>query len=283
MPENHRVKFSIPLNRDDSPPRDSGVGSSSSDRTVSSGSPDESFTAHDYDIQSNSVDALREALRDAIKDIEKLKDKYRKEQMDHSQTYKALREANRKYREQCEYTKEVEGRMKKQDTALDTANARIQTLQEQLDAYKEKYKDLHERYQEKVNSTDGSIISGGSGDHSHGSRSYLESDHSDIHRLKERINRDTDSSSANVSKSSRSSDNTTSSKRTSSTAISQPYIEKMPPRKPHKANLVSPREHGTFNLTTAANISSAKRHGTTASSRRHEGGDYIPYPLPDRS
>ncbi|KAI1826855.1 hypothetical protein F4861DRAFT_17952 [Xylaria intraflava] len=288
MSTTRQVKFSTPIatrgSRSDSHPRDSGVGSSSSDRTGSSGSPDDSFTAQDYDIQSNNVDALREALSHAIKDIERWKDMYHKEHMEIAQAHKSQRDANSRYREQCEYSKEIESRMEKQDAALNAANARIQDLDSELSQYKIQYKDLHERYQATVNSSDGSTLSGSSTEHSHGSRSYLDNDPSDLNRLKERLNRDADSGSLSVSKSSRSSENTAlSSKRTSSSAI-KPYIEKMPTRNGH-SSLVSPREHGSYSLTTVANGSASRKHGMGSSRRERERGDYVahPLPLPDRS
>lgn len=84
MSDSRRVKFSSSpplrgvLKHPESNPRDSGVGSSSSDHTGSSGSLDERFTARDYNVQSNNVDALREALTDAIKDIDYWRNRYQK-------------------------------------------------------------------------------------------------------------------------------------------------------------------------------------------------------------
>ncbi|KAI2631770.1 hypothetical protein GGS21DRAFT_160763 [Xylaria nigripes] len=289
MSGGRQVKFSIPLAtrmvRPEPHPLDSGVGSSSSDHTGSSGSFDEIFTAQDYNIQSNNVDALREALRDAIKDIARWKDKFHQEQFDNTQTHKRERDTNMLYRKQCEFTKDAESRLEKRETALNETNAKIKALEKELSDHKAQYKELHERYQAAVNSADGSVLSGGSGEHSHGSRSYLGSDGSDFHRLKERINRDHDTGVSNTpSKNTRNSEHTASSKGSSTSSTSKPYIEKMPTKNNH-SNLVSPRAHGAYNLSTATNNSSSRKHGTASSSRRgeRERGDYIFHPLPDHN
>lgn len=323
MSDNRRVKFSPSptprgiLKQSDPHPRDSGVGSSSSDHTGSSGSLDEKFTARDYNIQSNNVDALREALADAIKDIQTWKARYDKKNNEHIEARKELRTARGLYQEAFEKKNKLEDRVKSlnermdnQDTALEVANTTIATLEADLEDWKDKYKQLDDLYESMRRSPSASIISGGSGDHALGlgplvGRGAVEM----TSRMKERINRDqTDSGSSHATRSSRSSDAPTSSKRivplatTSTNDPSKPYIEKMPSSSTTtktaistSLSLASPRQPGSYTLTTAEQgrrgadsytpSSSSRRHGTGSSSRhpRHEGGDYVAHPLPDRS
>lgn len=289
-------------------PRDSGVGSSSSDHTGSSGSlDDERFTDRDYNIQSNNVDALREALRDTIKDIDNWKTRYLKKNTEQIETRRNLKNTESRYRDALEQNDtlraqldSVEDRMKKQDRALDIANGKIRDLETdlaehvaKLSDWNERYARLHELYEVARHSAEGSVVSGGSGELSVGrSRSDREKrDSVDMtSRMKQRINRDQpDSGSSQGSKTSRSSETTVSSKRsshrTNASSDDKPYIEKMP--RASTSGLTSPRQHGSYTLTTASNTSSTRKHGTSSSSRSHhrENGDYIahPLPLPDRS
>ncbi|KAI0503247.1 hypothetical protein F5B22DRAFT_559027 [Xylaria bambusicola] len=322
MSEKRHVKFSPSppagrgiLKHPESSPRDSGVGSSSSDHTGSSGSLDERFTPRDYDIQSNNVDALREALRDTIKDIDNWRTRYLKKNNEQLETRRNLKNSENRYREACEKTETMEAqmesmedRMAKQDVALDIANDKIRELESNLDdqiaelsEWKDKYKQLHELYEVTKHSTDGSVVSAGSGELSQGlgrRRSQREKKESTdmTSRMKQRINRgdQADSGSSHGSKSSRSSEATVNSKRSShhaSTSSSDklPYIEKMPRSNTSglaASGLTSPREHGSYKLTTAtSNTSSSRKHGVSSSSRSgyRENGDYIAHPLPDRS
>ncbi|KAI0423597.1 hypothetical protein F5Y09DRAFT_348673 [Xylaria sp. FL1042] len=312
MSDKRHVKFSSSppaprgvLKHTEPHPRDSGVGSSSSDHTGSSGSLDERFTARDYNIQSNNVDALREALSDTIKDVENWKNRYLKKNNEQIETRRNLKNSENRYRESCEHTEtmqaqleSMEDRMAKQDVALDIANTRIRELESdladqiaELSEWKERYKNLHELYEAARHSADASSISGASGDHSvvrsrshRGKRDSAEM----TSRMKERINRDqTDSGSSHASKSSRGSEATVSSKHSShrtnaSSSDNKPYIEKMPPTRASTSGLTSPRHHGSYTLTTASTSSSSRKHGTGSSSRR-ENGDYIAHPLPDRT
>ncbi|GAW23611.1 hypothetical protein ANO14919_131850 [Xylariales sp. No.14919] len=301
MSESRRVKFSSSpplrgaLKHSEPNPRDSGVGSSSSDHTGSSGSLDERFTVRDYNIQSNNVDALREALSDTIKDVENWKARYFKKNNEQIETRRNLRNTEGLYRDACEHKdtlqaqlESVEDRMEKQDAALDIANARIQDLESDLSEWKDKYQTLHELYEEARHSANSSIISVGSGEHSLGrTRSHKEKDSAALtSRMKERINRD--HPDAGSSRSSRSSEGTApskrSSQRTSTTASDKPYIEKMPPRASTNS-LTSPRQHGSYTLTTASASSSSRKHGTVSTTRsgHRENGDYVAHPLPDRT
>ncbi|KAJ3553927.1 hypothetical protein NPX13_g10758 [Xylaria arbuscula] len=301
-------------------PRDSGVGSSSSDHTGSSGSlEDERFTDRDYNIQSNNVDALREALSDTIKDIDNWKARYLKKNDEQIETRRKLKNTDNRYRDACEQNDtmraqldSMEDRMAKQDRALEIANARIRELESnftdkshelankshELDEWKDRYKQLHVLFEATRHSAEGSVASGGSGELSVGrSRSEREKrDSTDMtSRMKQRINRDQpDSGSSHGSKSSRSSEATVSSKRsshrTNASTDDKPYIEKMPRASTSaltSSGLTSPRHPGSYTLTTASNTSSARKHGTSSSSRSHhrENGDYIAHPLPlaDRS
>ncbi|KAI0437896.1 hypothetical protein F4803DRAFT_125271 [Xylaria telfairii] len=311
MSDSRRVKFSSSpplrgvLKHPESNPRDSGVGSSSSDHTGSSGSLDESFTARDYNVQSNNVDALREALTDAIKDIDYWRNRYQKKNNEHTETRRKLRDTEASYRDAIERTQtmqaqveSMEDRMEKQDIAIDVANTRILDLQTELTDWKEKYQNLDDLYESVRHSATTSMISGGSGEHSMalGSpRSHRDKKESEemASRMKERINRDhPDSGSSHASKSSRSSEATVSSKRPghrtgASASDNKPYIEKMP--RSSTISLASPRQHGSYSLTTAerapASSTSTRRNGTVSSSRtgHREQGDYIAHPLPDRS
>ncbi|GAP83900.1 hypothetical protein SAMD00023353_0503190 [Rosellinia necatrix] len=330
MSDSRRVKFSSSptprsiLKQSEPHPRDSGVGSSSSDHTGSSGSLDERFTARDYDIQSNNVDALREALTDAIKDINHWKTKFEKKHSEQVETRRKLRHAEARYEEAFENNQLLEvrvnslnDRMEKQDTALDIANAKIadldgelsewkdncQTLGGELSEWKDNYQRLDDLYQSVKHSASGSVVSGGSGEHSlvlGPTRSHRDKkDGTEMtSRMKERINRDqTDSSSSQATtRSSRSTEATTSSKRANHRAApaasdsSKPYIEPMPPRVSNSSSnnntLASPRQRGTYTLTTAERRREAPGPSSSSSSRRYsrhgEQGDYIAHPLPER-
>ncbi|TRX92256.1 hypothetical protein FHL15_006871 [Xylaria flabelliformis] len=310
MSDSRRVKFSSSpplrgvLKHSEPNPRDSGVGSSSSDHTGSSGSLDERFTVRDYNVQSNNVDALREALTDAIKDIDHWKNKYQKKNNEQTETRRKHRDTDALYRDAIERNQTMQAkvdsmgdRMEKQDVALDIANTRISDLQAELADWKEKYQILDDLYESVRHSANTSIVSGGSGDHSMGlsaPRSHRDRKESEdmASRMKERINRENpDSGSSHASRSSRSSEATVSSKRTGhrtsvSASDNKPYIEKMP--RASANSLASPRQHGTYSLTTAekasASSSSSRRHGTGSSrTGNREHGDYIAHPLPDRS
>ncbi|KAI0543828.1 hypothetical protein F4679DRAFT_79531 [Xylaria curta] len=309
MSDSRRVKFSSSpplrgvLKHPEPNPRDSGVGSSSSDHTGSSGSLDERFTVRDYNVQSNNVDALREALTDAIKDIDHWKNKYQKKNNEQTETRRKHRDTETLYRESVERNQTLQAkaesmqdRMEKQDVALDIANTRISDLEDQLADWKERYQNLDDLYESVRHSANASIVSGGSGDHSMGlsaPRSHRDKKESEemASRMKERINRENpDSGSSHASRSSRGSEATVSSKRTShrtsvSASDNKPYIEKMP--RASTNSLTSPRQHGSYSLTTAerTSTSSSSRRHNTGSSRtgNREHGDYIAHPLPDRS
>ncbi|KAK5634257.1 hypothetical protein RRF57_009971 [Xylaria bambusicola] len=321
MSEKRHVKFSPSpptgrgiLKHTESSPRDSGLGSSSSDHTGSSGSLDERFTPRDYNIQSNNVDALREALIDTIKDIDNWKNRYAKKNSEQIETRRNLKNAENRYREAYEKNETMEAqmesmedRMAKQDVALDIANDKIRELESRLDdqiaelsEWQEKYKQLHELYEVARHSTDGSVVSAGSGELPQAlgrRRSQREKRESTdmTSRMKQRINRgdQADSGSSHGSKSSRSSEATVASKRSSHHASTssndKPYIEKMPRATTSgltASGLTSPRQHGSYALTTAiSNTSSSRKHGASSSSRsgHRENGDYIAHPLPDRS
>ncbi|KAI1184945.1 hypothetical protein F5B17DRAFT_58006 [Nemania serpens] len=281
--------------------RDSGVGSSSSDHTGSSGSLDEKFTARDYDIQSNNVDALREALADAIKDIDQWKIKYTKKSNEQAETRKNHRQTETLYRQALEREETLQAkiaslvdRMGKQDVALDMANIKISDLESDLDEWKENYRNLDDLYETMRHSGATSIVSSSSGDHSlsYGlTRSQREKDSAEMSsRLKERINRDQTDSSSHTTQGSRGSNTAAnSSKRSSqrtgasanSSNTSKPYIEKLP--KVSSNALASPRDHGSYTLTTAerrAETSSSRRHPATPRAGHREHGDYFPHPLP---
>ncbi|KAI1170313.1 hypothetical protein F4777DRAFT_584016 [Nemania sp. FL0916] len=299
-----RVKFSTTpplkgvLKHSEPHPRDSGVGSSSSDHTGSSGSLDERFTARDYDIQSNNVDALREALADAIKDIDQWKNKYAKKNNDYAETRKSHRETEARYRDACERAENLQGdvdrleeRMANQDRALEIANEKIDTLESELAQWKDRYKNLDDLYESVRHSTGGSMVSGSSGEHSLAvgrTRSQMDRDSEDLaYRMKERMNRDqSDSSSSQATRGSRNSDATASSRRpirrAAAPASDEPYIEKLP--RSSNTSLTSPRQPGNYTLTTAEKPSS-RRHAMGPSSRlgHREAGDYVAHPLPDYS
>ncbi|KAI8955140.1 hypothetical protein F4801DRAFT_574727 [Xylaria longipes] len=308
MSDSRRVKFSSSpprgvLKHPEPNPRDSGVGSSSSDHTGSSGSLDERFTARDYNVQSNNVDALREALTDAIKDIDYWRNKYQKKNNEQTETRRKYRDTETLYRDAVErnqtmqaQVESMEDRMEKQDVALDIANTRISDLQVELADWKDKYQILDDLYESVRHSANASMISGGSGEHSTGlgsTRTHRDKKESEemASRMKERINREhPDSGSSHASRSTRSSEATVSSKRTShrtsaSASDNKPYIEKMP--RASTNSLASPRQHGSYSLTTAerTSTSSSRRHGTGSSSRtgHHEQGDYVVHPLPERT
>ncbi|KAI1754814.1 hypothetical protein F4782DRAFT_528174 [Xylaria castorea] len=309
MSDSRRVKFSSSpplrgvLKHSEPNPRDSGVGSSSSDHTGSSGSLDERFTARDYNVQSNNVDALREALTDAIKDIDHWRNRYQKKNNEQTETRRKHRDTETLYRDAIERNQTMQARvesmgdrMEKQDVALDIANTRISDLQAELADWKEKYQILDDLYESVRHSASASIVSGGSGEHSMAlgrTRSHRDKKESEemASRMKERINREhPDSGGSHASRSSRSSEATVSSKRTShrtsaSASDNKPYIEKMP--RASTNSLASPRQQGSYSLTTAerASTSSSSRRQNTGSSRTgsREQGDYIAHPLPDRS
>ncbi|KAI1110641.1 hypothetical protein F5Y14DRAFT_465367 [Nemania sp. NC0429] len=224
--------------------RDSGVGSSSSDYTSSSGSLDEKFTARDYDIQSNNVDALREALAAAIKDIDQWKAKCTKKSNELADTRKTHRQTDTLYREALEREETLQAkvesladRMEKQDVALGIANIKIAELESEVDDWEEKYRNLDDLYETMRHSGATSIVSSSSGDHSLSfglTRSQREKDSAEMSsRLKERINRDQTDSSSHTTQGSRSSNTAANSKRSSqrtgtSANSSKPYIEKLP-------------------------------------------------------
>ncbi|KAI5925980.1 hypothetical protein F4810DRAFT_617711 [Camillea tinctor] len=74
--------------------RDSGFGSLPSDQAGFGGMPDRTFTAQDYDLQSNSIPALQEALAEASERVELLRRQCRgkdKELSDANKTIKAYK------------------------------------------------------------------------------------------------------------------------------------------------------------------------------------------------
>ncbi|KAI0113667.1 hypothetical protein GGR51DRAFT_20252 [Nemania sp. FL0031] len=260
------------LKRSEPHPRDSGVGSSSSDHTGSSGSLDERFTARDYNIQSNNVDALREALADAIKDIDQWRSKYNKKQSDYSEARKAQRDTDKLYQTACRQIEKLEERMENQDVALEIANNKIQDLEAELSQSKDDYNDLQERYELR---------------HSGGAYelSRQREDSAQVSRMKERINRDpTDSASSHTTRGSRSSEGTgpsrgSSQRNSASTGDDGRYIEKMPRMSNSSLAppLASPRQRGTYTLTTAERRADAPPSSSRASNR--ERGEYYRHPL----
>ncbi|KAJ8108642.1 hypothetical protein ONZ43_g6363 [Nemania bipapillata] len=193
MSENRRVTFSPSpplrgvLKHNEPHPRDSGVGSSSSDHTGSSGSLDEIFTARDYNLQSNNVDALREALADAIKDIDQWKNKYNKKNAELIDTRKSLRETEKLYKASRDHIQQLEERMGNQDVAHQVQNSRIDDLESEVSKWEVKYNNLLVDFDELEYSVNSSILPASSYDF--GPRSRRE-DTDMASRLKERINRE---------------------------------------------------------------------------------------------
>ncbi|KAI1123499.1 hypothetical protein F5Y10DRAFT_51875 [Nemania abortiva] len=275
-----RVKFSSSpprsaLKRSEPHPRDSGVGSSSSDHTGSCGSLDEKFTARDYNIQSNNIDTLREALADTIKDINQWRNKYNKKSSECSEEHKARREAEKLYQSSCERVQKLEDRMEKQDVALDIANNRIRDLEADISQWKEDYNELHDRY-ELLHSAGGGAYE----------LSRQREDNAQFSRMKERLNRDqADSASSHTTRGSRSSEGTvpsrgSSQRNSTSTGDDGRYIGGVP--RTSSNSLVSPRQHSSYATAerrTDAPSSSRSGHRDRDRDRDRERGNYIRHPL----
>ncbi|KAI8634375.1 hypothetical protein F5Y19DRAFT_209767 [Xylariaceae sp. FL1651] len=309
MSDNRRVKFSSSpplkgvLKHHD--PRDSGVGSSSSDHTSSSGNLDERFTVRDFDIQSNDVGALREALGAAKEKIDYWKGKYLTRDEEYIDARNKKRETELSWRDECDRSEKLEVRMKDLESALNHANIRIQEVEAERDDWSTRYYELHDQYTVVVQSVDSVMASGGSSDSSQRlerSRSHhAKKDSKELtDRMKERLNREQKSDSTSASRSSHNTDSGTSSKRPSrrlsvSASNRKPYVEKLPPQS--STSLASPRQSGSYTLTSAdrtrgpntdATLSSVPRRrqagpsSHSASTSHREPGDYIQHPLPER-
>ncbi|KAI1146927.1 hypothetical protein F4825DRAFT_173374 [Nemania diffusa] len=290
MSDSRRVTFSPSpplrgvLKHTEPHPRDSGVGSSSSDHTGSSGSLDERFTARDYDLQSNNVDALREALADAIKDIDQWKNKYSKKQNEYIEMRKSHRDAEKSYQTARDRIEKLNDRMEKQDVALEVANTQIRDLESEISQWKEDYGDLKYRYDQQLERPlSVPVISGASYELSTRRTRDQREDAELASRMKERINREqTDSASSHTTRGSRSSEATLasrgSSQRTNASAGGdRRYIEEIPRA---SNSLISPRQPGTYSLTTAERRVGASNSSSSRSGYR-ETGNYVPHPLPD--
>ncbi|KAI0205558.1 hypothetical protein F4808DRAFT_237939 [Astrocystis sublimbata] len=169
MSDSRRVKFSSSpsspplrgvLKHPEPNPRDSGVGSSSSDHTGSSGSLDERFTARDYNVQSNNVDALREALTDAIKDIDQWKNKYQKKSNEQTETRRKLREAENRFREATDLRQEEIDRNQKLEERYRKLEERYQKMEERDQKSDDRCRKLEERnrkLQERMENQDAAL------------------------------------------------------------------------------------------------------------------------------
>ncbi|KAI1816591.1 hypothetical protein GGS20DRAFT_199022 [Poronia punctata] len=276
---NNAVPRSI-LKNSDKHAGDSGVGSSSSDHTGSSGTLDEGFTARDFDIQSNDTAALREALRNALNDLESLKVKYDRRGDECRDLRKKEKQASSLYQDEVERSAEMEDRMKNLDRALLVANKKIRELEEEntdLLRDKEDLTKKHEMLEDEYSYLRADLDKAKAAGYQKESKEMT-------NRMKSRINRETGSSRPPASKSSHSSDGTSSSKRSSRQIASEPYIE---PLRPAANPMISPSPRGSSYPLAGPELSGSSRRpaasvaSNASSSREH--GNYVPHPLPDRT
>ncbi|KAI0448305.1 hypothetical protein F5B21DRAFT_522690 [Xylaria acuta] len=162
---NRQVKFSSsPRLRDilkhPEPHHDSGIGSSSSGHSGPSG--------RDRNIQSNTVNALREALADAIKNIDYRRSKYQKESNEQTETRRKHQDTETLYLDAIErnqimqaQVESMEDRLEKQVATLELANPKIRDLESDVSEWKDRYKKVHEFCEAERHSTDASVISAG--------------------------------------------------------------------------------------------------------------------------
>jgi len=305
-----RVRFSNTgaprgiLKNADAHGRDSGVGSSSSDHTGSSSGDnldlDDRFTARDYNVQSNDVNALQEALQNLIDEHKRDQKKCTELRNENRELRKNERHMIGLYQGECDKVAELEDRMKLLDTAVDRQNAQIAELKEankkltlEKDEQRETYEVLLLDYEYVRDELEAAKQAG---------LQWDKRDSTEMKdRMKDRINRDPVSSSSTGGSSrpppSRSShttsDNTSSStkrpsRRLSISAGPKPYKERMsssgnPMMSPTASGYGAVSNHhlAPADLTSSSRRPAASVISNASSHREHrEHGDYVPHPLP---
>ncbi|KAI1260750.1 hypothetical protein F5Y18DRAFT_431918 [Xylariaceae sp. FL1019] len=258
-------------------PRDSGIGSSSSDHTSTSGNLDERFTAREFNIHSADPSTLREAYGALQERLESEKTTCHNLNLECRQLRLEKRDLENDFRKQCDHSNSLA--------------AQVQDLKQRLEDVSLEGKSWADRYYKLHNETHGihspTYMSGESGESSHGESSRKQKD-----RMKDRINRDTPESPRH-SRSSHPPDALKPPKKTTrghsrSASDRTPYIEPMPKAgssSRHSHSHSAPRSsHHRGSANEPATIT--RRGSVTISIPRtvhREPGDYstVDYPLPD--
>ncbi|KAI0140500.1 hypothetical protein GGR57DRAFT_509422 [Xylariaceae sp. FL1272] len=256
-------------------PRDSGVGSSSSDHTSTSGNLDERFTERQFNVHSADPSTLREALGTLQHNFESLKAKCLNRDEECKQLRLEKRDLENKFRGECAQVDEL-------TCQVQDLQQKLEDVEHERDSWATKYYTL---YDETKGARSPSYMSGGSGESSHGESSRRQKD-----RLKDRIT--LENPEGYRGRSSYPPDALKSQKKTTrghsrSASDRTPYIEPMPKpssSKRHSNSHTAPRSsrHGG-SANESAPITRRPSVSVTRASFP-EPGDYSTqhYPLPDR-
>lgn len=286
-----RVKFSTSSKGSSKSHRsrdDSGVGSSSSEQASLGGRPDRRFTAEDYEDQLYNVGALQEALGQANQKVEQLQKKCNDQDAELTKSHRLTRDAEKRYREECERTTRLERLNKNLEDERVLLSEQVMELKADYDDMRDQRDDYRQRYLALADPVIDSTMRGGSGEPSPPTLRRSGSKHRDaIGSI--RKNTEHKEEKPNTSRHNRRS--LSVSVRTGGRSSSKkPYIERMP-------GPPSPSERYQSNYTTGpmdipsgsadpALYSSIPRTSQPATPSSYQGvpqtGNYIPYPLHDQ-
>ncbi|KAK6955186.1 hypothetical protein Daesc_002817 [Daldinia eschscholtzii] len=285
-----RVKFSTSSKGSSKSHRsrdDSGVGSSSSEQASLGGRPDRRFTVEDYEDQLNNVGALQEALGQANQKVEHYQKMYNDLDAELTKAHRLSRDAEKRYREECERTARLERLNKSLEderVILSKENMELRAendeLRDQRDDYRQRYLTLSEPVIE-------STMRGGSGEPSSPRLRRSTSKHRDaISSIRKNVEQKEEK--PNTSRHHRRS-SSVSVRPGARSSSKKPYIEKMPgPSSPsdkyHINYTTGPTDipSGSNDQALYSSIPRTSQQVAPSSYRDvPQTGNYIMYPLDD--
>ena len=234
---------------------DSGIGSLSSEQASSGGRRDRTFTAQDYETQSNDPYALREALQHAQESAEHWKGKAEEYKNQVIDAHKAEREAKAHSKAQFDHTEHLEQELK--------------DIQADRDLWKSRYYELEQNFNNMSTTNNPMMPTTPLPIRTKSNRKSHHEEEDQRIRLKERLSpKDDKRPKSKTRKSGRDRSRASSTKR-------EVYIEEMP---------AAPRTHG-HRISTSDPLRSSRSQpiSTPIYSPASYDGNYQAYPLPSET
>ncbi|KAI0602381.1 hypothetical protein F4775DRAFT_238284 [Biscogniauxia sp. FL1348] len=164
--------------------RDSGFGSLPSDQAGVGGMQDRTFTAQDYNFQSNSIPALREALAEASEQLEVWKNRYARKEKELSEANKTNKSFKLELDNHYHHIQELDAKNIELEEELESWTEQYNYLSHALTEYEEENRSLRQTIQSMA-PTSGQPLPRTSG-----SRSRQERESKELtDRMKQRLSR----------------------------------------------------------------------------------------------
>ncbi|KAI8959539.1 hypothetical protein F5Y11DRAFT_299278 [Daldinia sp. FL1419] len=261
---------------------DSGVGSSSSEQTSLGGRPDRRFTAEDYEDQLYSVGALQEALGQANQKVEHLQKRCNDLDAELTKAHRLTRDAEKRYREECERTTRLERLNKNLEEERITQSEQIMDLKATCDDLRDQRDDYKQKYYALVEPVIERAMRGGSGEPSHPKLKRSGSKHRDS-ITSARNNTEHKEEKPNSSRHHRRS-SSVSVRPGGRSSSKKPYIERMPgPPGPNYTTTPIDIPSGSADPALYSSIPRSSQIAKPSSYQDvPQTGNYVPYPLHDQ-